>query len=112
MAGGVASAVVAARAALGHLVKLEAEVDTLPQLAEALDAGVDAVLLDNMTVEQLRQAGEMARGRATTEASGGITSQSIQAVAATGVDVISVGWITHSAPAFDVSLDLTLSSPS
>tara|TARA_B100001123_G_scaffold413528_2_gene511993 strand:- start:637 stop:1524 length:888 start_codon:yes stop_codon:yes gene_type:complete len=112
MAGGVAPAVVAARAALGHLVKLEAEVDTLPQLAEALDAGVDAVLLDNMTVEQLRQAVEMARGRATTEASGGITSQSIQAVAATGVDVISVGWITHSAPAFDVSLDLTLSPPS
>jgi len=108
MAGGVAPAINAARASLGHLVKLEAEVDTLAQLAEALDAGVDAVLLDNMAVDEMREAVRMARGRATTEASGGITHDTIQDIAATGVDVISVGWITHSAPALDVSLDLTL----
>ncbi len=109
VAGGVAPAIAAARVALGHLVKLEVEVDTLPQLAEALEIGVDVVLLDNMSVDELSEAVEMARGRAIIEASGGITRETIQAVAATGVDVISVGWITHSAPALDVSLDLTVS---
>lgn len=106
--GGVAAAVASARRSLGHLVKLEVEVDTLDQLDTALEAGVDVVLLDNMSIPDLRRAVEAARGRALTEASGGITTETIQAVAATGVDVISVGWITHSAPSLDVALDIDL----
>ena len=104
IAGGVAPAVARARTA-GHLVRVEVEVDTLEQLDEALDAGADAVLLDNFSIADLRQAAATARGRATTEASGGITPETVAAVAATGVDLISVGWITHSAPALDVGLD-------
>ncbi len=104
-AGGVASAVRRARAGVGHLVKIEVEVDTLEQLAEALEAGPDAVLLDNMSPEQLREAVGMVAGRAVTEASGGISPETVAAVAETGVDVISVGWITHSARCIDFSLD-------
>ena len=107
IAGGVVPAIVAARASLGHLTKLEVEVDTLEQLAEALDAGADVVLLDNMCISDLKQAVAMARGRATTEASGGITPETIRAVASTGVDIISVGWVTHSTTALDVGLDVT-----
>jgi nicotinate-nucleotide pyrophosphorylase (carboxylating) len=110
IAGGVRPAVEAARATLGHLVVLEVEVDTLEQLDEALAAGADVVLLDNMSVADLTRAVGMARGRATTEASGGITPETIREVAATGIDVISIGWITHSAPALDVALDLSVSS--
>ena len=106
MAGGVAPAVARARAAAGHLVRVEVEVDTLEQLDEALDAGADAVLLDNFSLADLRQAAATARGRATTEASGGITPETVGAVAATGVDLISVGWITHSAPALDMGFDV------
>ena len=84
--------------------------DTLEQLDDALAAGADVVLLDNMPVPDLTRAVAMARGRATTEASGGITPETIREVAATGIDVISIGWITHSAPAFDVALDLSVSS--
>ncbi len=91
------------------MVKIEVEVDTLEQLKEALASGVDAVLFDNMPVETLRQAVRMAKGKVVTEASGGITPSNAPAVAATGVDLISLGWITHSAPALDVSLDLALS---
>jgi len=109
IAGGVAPAVAAARAALGHLVKLEVEVDTLEELDEALDAGADVVLLDNMPIPDLERAVARCRGRAVSEASGGITAESIVAVAATGVEVISVGWITHSAPALDVGLDVETS---
>ena len=105
IAGGVAPAVARARAAAGHLVRVEVEVDTLEQLDEALDAGADAVLLDNFSIAELRKAAALARGRATTEASGSITAETIGAVAAAGVDLISVGWITHSAPALDVGLD-------
>ena len=105
IAGGVGPAVARARAAAGRLVRVEVEVDTLEQLAEALDAGADAVLLDNFSIVDLKQATAMARGRAVTEASGGITPETIAEVAATGVDRISVGWITHSAPALDVGLD-------
>ena len=108
IAGGVPAALAAVRAAQGHLVRLEVEVDTLEQLAEALEAGADAVLLDNMSLPDLERAVALARGRATTEASGGITPETIRDVAATGVDVISVGWITHSAPALDVGLDFAL----
>ncbi len=106
IAGGVTEAVRRARAAAGHLVKIEVEVDTLEQLGEALAAGVDAVLLDNMTPEQLRGAVELAGGRVVLEASGGITLATAAEAAATGVDVISAGWLTHSAPALDVALDL------
>ncbi|HJN44966.1 MAG: nicotinate-nucleotide diphosphorylase (carboxylating) [Acidobacteria bacterium] len=107
IAGGVGPALAAARAARGRLAKLEVEVDTLEQLDAALQAGADVVLLDNMSISDLEQAVVRAGGRATTEASGGITPATIREVAATGVDVISVGWITHSAPALDVGLDFS-----
>jgi nicotinate-nucleotide pyrophosphorylase (carboxylating) len=106
IAGGVTEAVARARRAVGHMVKIEVEVDTLVELDEALDAGVDAVLLDNMDVPTLREAVRMARGRALTEASGGITPATARDVAATGVDMISIGWLTHSAPSLDVALDI------
>ena len=106
VAGGVAPAIERVRARVGHLVKIEVEVDTLEQLAEALAAHVDAVLLDNMPLDTLRQAVAQARGRAITEASGGITPQTATAIAATGVDLLSVGWLTHSAPNLDVSLEV------
>ena len=79
--------------------------DTLVQLEEALDAGVDAVLLDNMNLDQLHQAVTLVAGKAVTEASGRITPETAPAVAATGVDLISIGWLTHSAPALDIGLD-------
>ena len=91
----------------GHLVKIELEVDTLDQLAEALEIGVDAVLLDNMTPETIRRAVTMVGGRAITEASGRINLETAPIIAATGVDLISSGWITHSAPILDLGLDVT-----
>ena len=106
LAGGVCAALERARRHAGHLVKIELEVDTLDQLAEALEVGVDAVLLDNMTPETLRRAVAMVDGRAVTEASGRITLETAPAVAATGVDLISCGWITHSAPILDLGLDI------
>jgi len=106
LAGGIAEAVRRARAAVGHLVKVEVEVDTLGQLDEALAAGVEVVLLDNMDLATLREAVRRARGRAVTEASGGIRPETIRAVAETGVDVVSLGWLTHSAPSLDVALDV------
>jgi nicotinate-nucleotide pyrophosphorylase (carboxylating) len=104
-AGGVKAAIARAKAHVGHLVKIEVEVDTLVQLAEALEAGVDAVLLDNMNPQQLAEAVRMVNGRAITEASGRITVATANAVAASGVDLISAGWITHSAPVLDLGLD-------
>ena len=89
----------------GHLVKIEVEVDTLAQLDEALAEGVDAVLLDNMTPEQLGQAVRTIDGRAIAEASGRITPQTAPAIAASGVDLISAGWLTHSATVLDIGLD-------
>jgi nicotinate-nucleotide pyrophosphorylase (carboxylating) len=106
-AGGVALAVERARRAVGHTVKVELEVDTLQQLEEGLAAGVDAVLLDNMSLEQLRAAAATVNGRAIIEASGGISLDTVAAVAATGVDLISVGALTHSAPALDVTLEMS-----
>ena len=106
LAGGVRPALERARRHAGHLVKIEPRVDTLDQLAEALDVGVDAVLLDNMTPETLRRAVAMVDGRAVTEASGRISPETAAAVAATGVDLISSGWITHSAPILDLGLDI------
>ena len=88
------------------MVKVELEVDTLEQLEEALALGVDAVLLDNMSLDDLRRAVAMVAGRAVTEASGGITLDTAAAVAATGVDLLSVGALTHSAPVLDVSLEV------
>ncbi|MFN5718974.1 MAG: nicotinate-nucleotide diphosphorylase, partial [Bradyrhizobium sp.] len=105
LAGGIRTAIERAKANAGHMVKIEVEVDTLSQLEEALALGVDAVLLDNMTTEQLGQAVQMARGKAITEASGRITAATAAAIAATGVDLISVGWITHSSAALDIGLD-------
>ncbi|NTE58870.1 carboxylating nicotinate-nucleotide diphosphorylase [Agrobacterium tumefaciens] len=105
VAGGVREAIGRARQGVGHLVKIEVEVDTLTQLREAMDEGVDAVLLDNMTPEQLREAVEIVAGRAITEASGRIDPQTAAAIAASGVDLISVGWLTHSAPVLDIGLD-------
>jgi nicotinate-nucleotide pyrophosphorylase (carboxylating) len=106
LAGGLKVAVERARESVGHLVKIEVEVDSLDQLREALDLGVEVVLLDNMSLEMLREAVAMAKGRAITEASGGINPKTAADIAATGVDLLSVGWLTHSAPALDVALDV------
>jgi nicotinate-nucleotide pyrophosphorylase (carboxylating) len=107
LAGGVAPAVRAARAAAGHLVKIEVEVDSLAQLHEALAAEADVVLLDNMSLDELREAVRITAGRALLEASGSATLATVAAIASTGVDLISVGWLTHSAPALDIGLDIT-----
>ncbi len=105
-AGGIAPAVAAVRAQVGHTVHVEVEVDHLEQVAAALEAGADSILLDNLGDDELRTAVELVAGRAITEASGGITPERAVAVAATGVDVISLGWLTHSAPRLDVALEL------
>lgn len=105
IAGGVAEAIRRVRAYVGHLVKIEVEVDTLAQLDEALGVGVDAALLDNMSLDDLRRGVTMIDGRAVSEASGRVTLETAPAIAATGVDLISVGWLTHSAPILDVGLD-------
>ena len=88
------------------MVKIEIEVDTLDQLREVLAAGADAVLLDNMSTAQLREAVGLVDGRMVTEASGGITLANLGDVAAAGVDIVSLGWLTHSAPILDIGLDL------
>ncbi|MDP9017449.1 MAG: carboxylating nicotinate-nucleotide diphosphorylase [Candidatus Eremiobacteraeota bacterium] len=106
IAGGITAAVAAIRARVGHMVKIEVEVDSLEQLREALTLAIDAVLLDNMSPAMLTQAVGLVDGRMITEASGTITAQRIEAVAQSGVDLISVGWITHSAPALDLGLDI------
>ncbi|EJL53370.1 nicotinate-nucleotide pyrophosphorylase [Rhizobium sp. CF122] len=106
IAGGVAAAIARARAGVGHMVKIEVEVDTLLQLREAMEQGVDAVLLDNMTPTQLREAVAIVSGRAITEASGRVTPATVAAIAASGVDLVSVGWCTHSAPTLDIGLDV------
>jgi nicotinate-nucleotide pyrophosphorylase (carboxylating) len=105
IAGGVAEAVARARNGVGHMVKIELEVDTLEQLREALALRVDAVLLDNMGPETLAEAVRMVDGSAITEASGGITPTTAPAVAAAGVDLISIGWLTHSVRVLDIGLD-------
>jgi nicotinate-nucleotide pyrophosphorylase (carboxylating) len=104
-AGGVRIAIRNAKEHVGHTVKIECEVDTLAQLTEVLEEGVDIVMLDNMSLEDMRAAVKMAAGKATVEASGGVTLARIPDIAATGVDLISTGAITHSAPNFDVGLD-------
>ena len=103
--GSLHLAVERVRAGLGHMTKLEVEVDTIQQLEDALSLGVDTILLDNMELAQLQRAVALARGRAVLEASGGVTIATAREIALTGVDYISSGAITHSAPAFDVALD-------
>ncbi|WP_292066233.1 carboxylating nicotinate-nucleotide diphosphorylase [Brevundimonas sp. UBA7664] len=104
--GGVGEAVRRARASVGHLMKVEVEVDGLDQLDEALAAAPDVIMLDNFTLAMLREAVTRTAGRVTLEASGGVNLQTVRGIAETGVDVISVGALTHSAPALDVGLDV------
>ena len=106
IAGGVRPALERARAAVGHLVKIEIEVDTLDQLDEVLEVGADAILLDNMSPDTLAEAVQRVNKRAITEASGRVTVATAPAIAAAGVDLISTGWITHSAPILDLGLDV------
>lgn len=103
--GGVGEAVRRARAHAGHLVKVEVEVDGLDQLEEALKHGPDVVMLDNFSLDDLKTAVRLAKGRAVLEASGGVNLTTVRAIAETGVDVISVGALTHSAPVLDIGLD-------
>jgi len=105
VAGGVANAVRAVRANAGHMVKVEVEVDNLAQLRELIELRVDAVLLDNMGPELLRQAVALVDGRMITEASGRITPDTVVPIAEAGVDLISVGWLTHSVRVLDIGLD-------
>ncbi|MFG1317086.1 carboxylating nicotinate-nucleotide diphosphorylase [Xanthobacter autotrophicus] len=105
IAGSVREAVSRVRARAGHMVKVEVEVDTLAQLEELLTIGADAVLLDNMTPQTLAEAVRMVGGRMLTEASGRVNRDTAPAIAASGVDLISVGWLTHSAPILDIGLD-------
>ena len=103
--GGVGEAIRRARAAAGHLVKIEAEVDGLDQLTEALAERPDVIMLDNFSLGDLREAVARAKGQVVLEASGGVNLTTVRAIAETGVDVISVGALTHSAPVLDIGLD-------
>jgi nicotinate-nucleotide pyrophosphorylase (carboxylating) len=106
VAGGVAEAIRKARAAVGAAVKVEVEVTSLAELAEAMAEEPDIVMLDNMSPADMREAVGLVAGRAVTEASGNVTLETVAAIAETGVDTISSGWITHSAPALDIGLDV------
>lgn len=109
VAGGIRQAVLLARQSAPHTVKIEVEVTNLTELEEALAAEADVVLLDNMTTDEMREAVSVAGGRCLLEASGGITEETVAAVAACGVDLISVGALTHSVQALDISMDLVVS---
>lgn len=108
VAGGIGQAVAQARAGAPHTMKIEIETATLGEVAEALEAGADIIMLDNMDTQTMAEAVEIIGGRATVEASGGMTLERVGEVARTGVDLISVGRLTHSAPAVDISLELEL----
>jgi nicotinate-nucleotide pyrophosphorylase (carboxylating) len=108
VAGGIVPALRAAKAGAGHLVKIEIEVDGLDQLDEVIAEGADAVLLDNMGPDLLAEAVRRVAGRMITEASGGVTLNSVVAIAESGVDLISTGWITHSSPVLDLGLDIQI----
>jgi len=109
LAGGIAVALAGSRARAGHLVRIEIEVDTLSQLDEVLaSGGADAILLDNFALDDVREAVRRTDGRATLEVSGGVSLSTVAAIAATGVDIISVGALTHSVTALDIGLDITL----
>lgn len=105
IAGDISTAIKQAQAFAGHLIPIEVEVDTLEQLEQALAVGVNIVLLDNMAPDVLTQAVAMCQGKAKTEASGGITPETVKAVAETGVDFIAMGYLTHSTTALDIGLD-------
>ena len=108
VAGGIGLAIEAVKSRVGHLVKVQCEVDTLDQLKEALNYKIDAVLLDNMTPEQMREAVKMCAGRVITEASGGVKLESVRAIAEAGVDLISSGALTHSVTVLDIGLDFEI----
>ncbi len=108
VAGGVREAVIAARKIASHTSRVEVECDRLEQVQEALDAGADIILLDNMDPDTMRKAVEMVGGKAVLEASGGITAANLADVAKSGVDIISMGALTHSVKALDLSLDIQL----
>ncbi|MEJ5364811.1 MAG: carboxylating nicotinate-nucleotide diphosphorylase [Desulfosoma sp.] len=105
-AGGLRHAVEKARSSSSHMLRIEVEVDTVEQLREALEAGVDVVMLDNFSLEEIRRAVSLVQGRAFVEVSGGITLEKVRAIAGCGVHFISVGALTHSAPAIDIGLDI------
>ena len=104
--GGIENAVAKLKSKLGHMTKVELEVRNLDELRQALDAKVDVIMLDNMSPEMMKQAVEITDGRALLEASGGITDETLRAIAETGVDIISMGALTHSVKAFDISLKI------
>lgn len=104
--GSITNAVNALREKMGHTVKIEVEVQNLEQLKEALDVGCEIIMLDNMTCEQMKEAVEITNGKAKLEASGNVTSKTIRAIAETGVDIISMGALTHSVKAFDISMKI------
>ncbi|MDI3256791.1 MAG: carboxylating nicotinate-nucleotide diphosphorylase [Kyrpidia sp.] len=106
LAGGVKQAIMAVRRGVPHTMKIEVEVESFEQIEEALEVKADIIMLDNMTVEQMKEAVERINGRAVVEASGGVTEENVVDIAKTGVDYISVGALTHSAVALDISLDL------
>ena len=108
VAGGIVPALRAAKAAVGHLVKIEIEVDTLDQLREVIAEGADVVLLDNMNPAMLREAVTMIGGRMKSEASGGVNLETVRAIAESGVDMISIGALTHSASVLDIGLDIAI----
>jgi len=109
-AGGIKQAITKARASTGHMVKLEIEVDTIEQLKQCLPLKPDVIMLDNMKPDQLKEAVALIDGKITIESSGGINLTTVRAIAETGVDIISVGALTHSAPCLDLGLDIDISS--
>lgn len=111
LAGSLDNAIERARDHAGHMVKIEVEVDTLEQLEQALTHPIDAILLDNMPIATLEQAVQRINGRVIAEASGGVTLDTVRSIAETGVDLISVGALTHSSTALDIGLDLAVSAP-
>ena len=105
--GGIKNAVAKLKSKLGHMTKIELEVRNLDELRQALEAKVDVIMLDNMSCEMMREAVEITNGQAMLEASGGITDETLRDIAETGVDIISMGAITHSVTAFDISLKIS-----
>lgn len=105
-AGSLTEAVYRVRRSIGHMVKVEVEAESLAQVEEAIRLPVDLILLDNMNPDQLREAVSLVEGRIPTEASGGITPENVRAIAETGVDYISLGWLTHSVKSLDISLEI------
>ena len=106
--GGIKEAIESARQQIPHTMTVEVEVEDMDQLQEAIEAGADIILLDNMDAEMMSEAVDLIAGRAIVEASGGIRLEDIPTVAATGVDLISIGALTHSATSLDISMDMEL----